>query len=447
VTTARLTTRVVRPTPAVNPSSIADKYLLGLCLILLGYAIAGRGFAYLFVGELALGAGMLVMVCAPGWSRIFQVPQLLLLAPFWAWGLARTIPYIRIYRADAVRDAMLYGYSGFAVIVASLILSNPTRLVTLLRRYRTFAYLFLALIPIVMALFRGARQAIPAWPWAGVPIIHEKEGDIMVHLACILAFWISGLPGKVKPIWMILLTANVAAAGVIDRAGLLSFLMVVALCTASKPRNAIVWRVSVAAVFAALALWITNVHIPVPGGKGRDISFEQIVTNVQSLAGADTGAEGMDSTKEWRVDWWHTIAKYTFFGPYRWTGKGFGVNLADDDGNFQVLRDNSLRSPHSAHMNFLAREGVPGLALWIVLQLFWFFSMASGYYTARVRDDSRWEAVFLFLIACWMAFLINSSFDVFFEGPMGGVWFWTIFGVGAAAHYLHKRQPEVLYFA
>ncbi|HSZ54072.1 MAG TPA: O-antigen ligase family protein, partial [Tepidisphaeraceae bacterium] len=432
MTTARITSRPVGETLSVTRPSIADRYLTGLCLMLLGYAVLGRGFAYLFVGELALGVGFLVIICTPGWTRIFQVPQLLLLLPFWAWGLARTIPYLRLYRADAVRDAMLWGYSGFAVIIAALILTDPGRLLTLLRRYRTFAYFFLALIPLVMAVFRGARQLLPVWPWAGVPVIHEKEGDIMVHLACIFAFWISGLPGKIKPLWLILLTVNVAAAGMIDRAGLLAFLMVVALCAACKPRHSIIWKTCVVAVLAVFVLWATNVHIPVPGGKGRDISFEQIVTNMQSMTG-DTGADGLDSTKEWRVEWWHAIEKYTFFGPYRWTGKGFGVNLADDDGDFQVLRDNSLRAPHSAHMDFLAREGVPGLALWIVLQLAWVGTMASGYYSARVNGDSRWEAVFLFLISCWAAFIINSSFDVFFEGPMGGIWFWTVFGVGAAA--------------
>lgn len=444
MTTAGMTSRTARATPAAARPTVADRYLLGLCLTLLGYALLGRGFAYLFIGELALVGGFLLMLCTPGWTRIFQVPQLLLLLPFWAWGLARTIPYLRVYHADAVRDAMLWGYSGFAAIVAALILSDPVRLLTLLRRYRTFAYVFVLLIPVVMAIFRGARQALPVWPWSGVPIIHEKEGDIMVHLACIFAFWISGLPGKIKPIWLVLLTIDVAAAGMIDRAGLLAFLMVVALCAACKPRHSVIWKLSLTAVLAIFVLWVTNLHIPVPGGKGRDISFEQIVMNMQSMAG-DTGADGLDSTKEWRVEWWHAIEKYTFFGPYRWTGKGFGVNLADDDGDFQVLRDNSLRAPHSAHMDFLAREGVPGLALWIVLQLVWLAFMASSYYSARVHEDARWEAIFLFLICAWAAFIINSSFDVFFEGPMGGVWFWTIFGVGAAAQWLHRRQPEVLY--
>ena len=51
----------------------------------------------------------------------------------------------------------------------------------------------------------------------------------------------------------------------------------------------------------------------------------------------------------------------------------------------------------------------------------------------------------LFLLAIWLAFLVNSSFDVFLEGPMGAAWFWTIFGTGAAAAWLYRRHPQVLY--
>src|SRR6185312_11527855 len=134
---------------------------------------------------------------------------------------------------------------------------------------------------------------------------------------------------------------------------------------------------------------------------------------------------------------------YTIHGRYRWTGKGFGVNLAEDDG-YQVLQDNSLRAPHNAHMDILAREGVPGVAIWVVLQLVWIGGVVIEYVKARMTNDTRWQSVFLFLICYWMAFMINASFDVYLEGPMGAVWFWMTFGVGAAAIHLHRRRPEVL---
>jgi hypothetical protein len=336
---------------------------------------------------------------------------------------------------------MLFGYSGFAFIIAGLIIAKPARFMTLLRRYRIFAFIFLLVIPFVFAAFRALGKSNPNWPVLGVPMIHEKEGDIMVHLASIFAFWIAGIESRVNPIWVVLLVANAAVIGVVDRAGQVAFMAAFAVCAIARPTHPVITRLIVAGILVTFALWVTNIHIPMV--KGREISFDQIVTNFRSMT-SDTGSVGLDSTKEWRVDWWHKIEQYALNGPYRWTGKGFGVNLAEDDG-FQVLSDNSLRSPHNAHMNILARMGIPGVLIWAVIHLAWAGFVAAGYVKARMRNDSRWQAVFLFLFCSWMCFLINSSFDVYLEGPMGAVWFWCVWGMGAAAVYLYKQRPEVLY--
>jgi hypothetical protein len=93
----------------------------------------------------------------------------------------------------------------------------------------------------------------------------------------------------------------------------------------------------------------------------------------------------------------------------------------------------------------LARAGVPGFVLWVVVQLSWLASVINAYVVSRRCREERWQGVFLFLLALWTAFVINASFDVFLEGPMGGIWFWTIFGVGAAATWIYRHRPEVLY--
>ena len=41
--------------------------------------------------------------------------------------------------------------------------------------------------------------------------------------------------------------------------------------------------------------------------------------------------------------------------------------------------------------------------------------------------------------------MTNAAFDVFIEGPMGGIWFWNIMGVGIAAVYVYRRYPLVLH--
>jgi hypothetical protein len=52
--------------------------------------------------------------------------------------------------------------------------------------------------------------------------------------------------------------------------------------------------------------------------------------------------------------------------------------------------------------------------------------------------------MFLFLLAYWVAFMVNASFDVFLEGLMGGIWFWTLYGVGLGAMWIYQRYPEIL---
>src|SRR5205823_258253 len=126
-----------------------------------------------------------------------------------------------------------------------------------------------------------------------------------------------------------------------------------------------------------------------------------------------------------------------------WTGKGFGINLADDDG-FQVNDDHSLRSPHNGHLMILARAGVPGLALWSIVQLGWAATIGSALRHSIRRCRHEWAGVFLLLLAYWLALAINGAFDVFLEGPMGGIWFWSIYGIGLAALWIYKHQPELL---
>jgi hypothetical protein len=91
----------------------------------------------------------------------------------------------------------------------------------------------------------------------------------------------------------------------------------------------------------------------------------------------------------------------------------------------------------------LARTGIPGLALWILVQLSWGLTIWLSL-VRSLRGSEPWAGVFLFLFCYWLAFIINASFDVYLEGPMGGIWFWTIYGLGLAAVWARKRHPELL---
>ena len=177
-------------------------------------------------------------------------------------------------------------------------------------------------------------------------------------------------------------------------------------------------------------------------GNGRMISIDQITENVVSTF-EQSGSSSLETTKSWRIDWWTKIVNYSLSPRYIITGKGYGINLATDDG-FQVRKDETLRSPHNAHLNIMARSGMPGFLLWVAIHGTWFFSMLGAALSAKRNRQFAWHGIFSFLMAYWIALMVNASFDVYLEGPMGGIWLWSIIGFGLAAKHLYKNQPDLV---
>jgi hypothetical protein len=107
-------------------------------------------------------------------------------------------------------------------------------------------------------------------------------------------------------------------------------------------------------------------------------------------------------------------------------GRGVGENLALIN-DIQVEND-SLRAPHNFHLNILARFGFIFLFIWI-----WWIGMHLK--NIRTSNVNEFNVMALVII---MAFLINASFDVYLEGPMGAFPFWTWLGI------LYINDSEVI---
>ena len=164
----------------------------------------------------------------------------------------------------------------------------------------------------------------------------------------------------------------------------------------------------------------------------RPVSAHQIVENAKSIVGQS--GQQTEGTKLWRLNWWDIIINDTIYGPNFWTGRGFGINLAEADG-FAGTGDRRnprppTRSPHNAHMTLLARAGIPGVVLWALVLVSWFGMMMRAMLTARARGHEQWVELFVFVVCYAMSILINATFDVTLEGPMQGIWFWCLFGFG-----------------
>lgn len=430
-----------RATPAARYMGV-----LGACLF--GYALLGRSFAYLgvpplFVGEAVLAIGLVVALRVGRIGAAWTSWPLRLWALLLIWAGIRTLPYLSAYGIDAPRDAMLVGYGLYAVIVSSILLAEPERLRAWVGRYRRFAIAMLALAWAVYGAAKLMGGGGPTLPWApGVGLISAKGGDLMVHMTGIVAFLMLG--GLRSPVAFAMAAFSAGVIMVSNRGGMVAFALGLGLVWLMRPVGTGVSKFVYA--FAALlligALVGPMLEVRIQGGT-RDLSVEQVAENVMSVFGR-SGSAALDGTKRWRLLWWGEIVDYTFTGPFFWTGKGFGINLAESDGFEVDPEDDSLRSPHNGHMTVLARAGVPGLLLWIGIHLSWFGALVAAWFRARLADQRRWMALLAWLAGFWVAALVNASFDVFLEGPMGGIWLWSVIGVGVAAVRLQRTHPTLL---
>ena len=418
-------------------------FLWGWVFVLLGYGIIGRGFANLgfapiYVGEVVLVLGLWAALRSGSLPKLFQYTTSKVLLAFILWSLAMTIPYIPTYGVLSLRDGVLWGYSAFGLIVAALVIASPPTFRWIILKYRTFCYLFLALAWIMFVVMTSEVAKGFKLPGSTVDFFESKGGDLLVHLAGVSAFVAVGM-SKNRLILVPMILFNLAILLISKRAGMLAFGAAFLLLLFLNPPKLKLTAIAYAIAFAISTVLLINPTVDL--GHGRTISSEQLTENVVSTFNSSSSSS-LETTKSWRLNWWTDIINYTFGGRYFITGKGYGINLATDDG-YQVLGDDALRSPHNAHMNILARSGVVGFGLWIVFQLTWFVSLLRACLDARKKNLHNWHGIFAFLVAYWAAFMVNASFDVFLEGPMGGIWLWSVIGFGLGALHLYKTQTSV----
>jgi len=402
-----------------------------LILLLIGYALMGRGLAHigvppLYVGEVVLGLGVIATLVSVRTLR--GGPVRLLIVAFMAWGALQTIPYIGRDGVNAFRDAVTWGYAIFALMVSLSVTGRQFD--RILGIFRGLIPLYCVWVPLTLIFSR----LLPAAPGSVDSIISPKPGDMGVILAGIAAFALLGLyaaPPKPRVpeaiVWLLWLPAA-AVVAIFNRGGMVAMVTAGAVVLFLRLPQRWLPPIFFTLLIATSLVWVDP---KLDIGSGRTISASQFVDNVTSVI-TETGSPALEGTKEFRLRWWNDIINYTINGPYFWTGKGFGINLADDDG-FQVYDDHSLRAPHNGHFEILARTGVPGLLLWLALNAAIGIGLLRAAARARSLGRTKWVAIDGWLFVGWAAALVNASFDPYLQGPHGGIWFWSMVGLAIVA--------------
>jgi hypothetical protein len=434
-----------------RPMRFADRYLAFLAIVLLGYALLGKGFAYLgfpplYVGEIALLAGIAIFVRSGAWIGSFAtIPGLVLVAAM-IWVVIRTVPFLGVHGIDALRDAVIVLYGGFTFIVIALVLEDARRIETVVRYYGVFLLSFPA-IPLAFWLTRYWGDYLPKYG-PNVPIVEIGASAVGTHLAGAAVFVLIGYR-KVSWLWIATWVGTLAMIAATNRGATIAMLVAVvfAILMLGKLRVMLAAIAAGLAIFAAvLALEAAFVeYSEVADSADRPVSAHQIFENATSIVG-ESGLQ-TEGTKRWRLDWWDVILNDTLHGPNFWTGRGFGLNLAVADG-FVETGDPSnprplTRSPHNAHMTILARGGVPGIVLWSLVLLSWGAMMLRAMFVARFHGHKQWADLFLWVFCYATAIAINATFDVALEGPMQGIWFWCLIGFGIGSVMVYRAQSPV----
>ena len=440
-------------TPHVRARTLTDWYCVLLMTVLLGYVFIGKGFAYqgippLLVGEFALVTGAFCYLLTGTLFATLSTLSARLLAALMVWVVIRTVPYIGEYGIDAPRDAVVVMYGAFAFITLALLLENKNRLNDFLAVYTVAATVYVLSSPVVFLVTRFLADYIPTFSApSGEPISlwSFRPGQFGVHLGGAALFAFLGLQ-KVNFVWFIAFLATATMASATSRGAMLAIVVPILLVTVLGGRIRQLAKilayctVGLGAVLVVEIAYFDFRDVDTLSSYDRAIGVRQVISGVFSIF--DGSGAQLSQTKEWRLRWWEIIQDHTLNGPYFWTGKGFGINLADADGFQQPNQENAppLRDPHSVHITLLARAGVPGLVLWVGMLASWSLLLISTSYQARARGERKWADVLLFIFGYGVAVVVESTFDIGLAGPMMGIPFWSLFGLGIGAAMIYRAK-------
>jgi hypothetical protein len=399
---------------------VKNLYLRAYLLVMTLYVFLNNGVAYTYLVEALWLFGILLLLMHRKKVEFIWNKTTKLILFFIAISCIYILRGFAKYDIlDLIRDSFIFQYGWFVFIL--FLFKDKIEQVweTLFFIYKWFP--FVALLNFILQYFVPFFETVT--PFGGIPILLYKNGDMGVQLlisTLLLLYTFEKKPLK----WRVLLSLVIALDFLIlasySRSGIVAFLSSMLCFIYFNKDIQLKSRVRLLLKYLPVILLIvTPIYINIKvteNFQGRSVGFEQIKNNFSSIIGGTTDATSEDNVV-WRLVWWAKILDYSFSAPNFFIGKGLGMSLATDDDI--ITLDENLRSPHNFHLNIMARFGVLIFLIWT-------------YFLIQVLKPLFKKQLIArrLLIGCiLLAFLINASFDVFLEGPMGAFPFWTWVGL------------------
>jgi hypothetical protein len=389
-------------------------------LVLLFYVFFNKGVAYSYMVEILLIVGIFILFINRMEFEIGLDKKQILVGIFILISFLFIIVGLFQYPIlNVLRDSLAFQYAWFAFIIYFFKKENDFIWQKVIQIYKwaplvlflnffLFYFVFLYLPPINV--------------FGNQSIIIYKNGDKSVHLliSTVLMFLYTE---KYSRKWLIantiLIVINFLILLALTRSGSVAYILALfSFFFFSKEKilnESLRKLLKFIPIFMVLGMGLF-ITLDIQGdAQGRTISLSQITDNFSSIVSSDIDGSLTDN-KIWRLVWWAKLVNESFTLQHFFVGKGLGMSLA---GNDILNPDDNLRSPHNFHLTILARFGYIVFIAWII----WLVSLFKPLFTRKLAGKT------MAITSILLAFIINGSFDVFFEGPMGAFPFWTFVGL------------------
>jgi hypothetical protein len=409
-------------------------YIKGYLITIMLYAFFNKGIAYSYLAELVLFTGIILIFLNRKKIEFYTENKQVILLGLISISFIYVIFYLFKYNAfNVFRDSLAFQYGWFAIIIFFLKEEREFFWETLIKIYKwiplvlflnffLFYYIFLNLPPINI--------------FGGQHLLLYKNGDKSLQLLICTIFMILFLD-KYSKSWLIfnsiLIILNLLILLAFTRSGSVAYLVGI-FCFFFFSKSSLITD-NLRKVFKYIPILLIIVFgvfaaIEIDGdAQGRTISLTQITDNFSSIVSSDIDGSLTDN-KVWRLVWWAKLLNESFTFKHFFIGKGLGMSLA---GNDLTSVDENLRSPHNFHLTIIARFGYIVFFIWI----YWLYLLFKPLFKKQLSGKM------LGLTCILLAFIINGSFDVFFEGPMGAFPFWTLAGLLLVEEYYNYNPKEI----
>jgi O-antigen ligase len=299
------------------------------------------------------------------------------------------------------------------------------------------------------------------------PLFTSKTDIIGMHLLGAAAFFATAPRTSIAP-WLRKLTPLVIGTAVVyigigqNRATFLALIGMLALLAFYRIWRPILLTVALAVGFMVL-LASTNLQLQA-GAKSADfgtiVQRELSVLDFSNDSSAQTDLNDPNAlsnvgTISWRLIWWHALWDDAMSNPrVLLFGRGYGYDLRNTVAPyappgvvyvFAQDEDHPLRSPHNITMTLLARSGVVGLMLWVLLLSACFLRLFRATLLCRRARDTDQELLGVWFITELAVIVMVALFGVVLESPHAAIPFFLVLGaaLGWATERVQRKSAYV----